>query len=67
MTLSAPSGSTIGSQMLDRLADALPESPQSSKFQECVSDSGEGRWIITAAIDEDVSVDRRKEIGGGGR
>jgi 6-phosphogluconate dehydrogenase (decarboxylating) len=53
--------------MLDRLADALPESPQSSKFQECVSDSGEGRWIITAAIDEDVSVDRRKEIGGGGR
>ena len=44
----------IGSWLLDLLADALLEDPQLSKFEGRVSDSGEGRWTIMAAIDEGV-------------
>jgi 6-phosphogluconate dehydrogenase len=40
--------------LLDLLADALLEDPQLSKFEGRVSDSGEGRWTIMAAIDEGV-------------
>ena len=42
------------SWLLDLLADALLEDPQLSKFEGRVSDSGEGRWTIRAAIDEGV-------------
>jgi 6-phosphogluconate dehydrogenase len=47
-------GSVIGSWLLDLLADSLLEDPQLSKFEGRVSDSGEGRWTIMAAIDEGV-------------
>ena len=47
-------GSVIGSWLLDLLALALFEDPQLSKFEGRVSDSGEGRWTIMAAIDEGV-------------
>jgi 6-phosphogluconate dehydrogenase len=47
-------GSVIGSWLLDLLADALLEDPNLSNFQGRVSDSGEGRWTIIAAIDEGV-------------
>ena len=47
-------GSVIGSWLLDLLADALLEDPQLSKFGGRVSDSGEGRWTIKAAIDKGV-------------
>jgi 6-phosphogluconate dehydrogenase len=47
-------GSVIGSWLLDLLADALLEDPQLSGFEGRVSDSGEGRWTIMAAIDEGV-------------
>ena len=49
-------GSVIGSWLLDLTADALLNSPDLAKFQGRVSDSGEGRWTITAAIDESVPV-----------
>jgi 6-phosphogluconate dehydrogenase len=47
-------GSVIGSWLLDLLALALFEDPQLSNFEGRVSDSGEGRWTIMAAIDEGV-------------
>jgi 6-phosphogluconate dehydrogenase len=47
-------GSVIGSWLLDLLADALLEDPKLSGFEGRVSDSGEGRWTIMAAIDEGV-------------
>jgi 6-phosphogluconate dehydrogenase len=47
-------GSVIGSWLLDLVADALLEDPELSKFAGRVSDSGEGRWTIMAAIDEGV-------------
>ena len=47
-------GSVIGSWLLDLLADALLQDPQLANFQGRVSDSGEGRWTIMAAIDEGV-------------
>ena len=47
-------GSVIGSWLLDLLAEALLEDPQLSNFQGRVSDSGEGRWTIMAAIDEGI-------------
>src|SRR6266702_3653035 len=49
-------GSVIGSWLLDLTADALLNSPDLANFQGRVSDSGEGRWTITAAIDESVPV-----------
>ncbi len=49
-------GSVIGSWLLDLTADALLKSPDLANFQGRVSDSGEGRWTIAAAIDESVPV-----------
>src|ERR1700741_1961205 len=47
-------GSVIASWLLDLQAAALIEDPVLSKFSGRVSDSGEGRWTIKAAIDEGV-------------
>jgi 6-phosphogluconate dehydrogenase len=49
-------GSVIASWLLDLTATALHEDPSVSKFAGRVSDSGEGRWTIKAAIDEAVPV-----------
>jgi 6-phosphogluconate dehydrogenase len=49
-------GSVIGSWLLDLTAQALTTDPQLAKFAGRVSDSGEGRWTIKAAIDEGVPV-----------
>jgi 6-phosphogluconate dehydrogenase len=49
-------GSVIGSWLLDLTAAALAGDPKLSKFAGRVSDSGEGRWTIKAAIDEGVPV-----------
>jgi 6-phosphogluconate dehydrogenase len=49
-------GSVIASWLLDLTAAALVEDPALSKFAGRVSDSGEGRWTIKAAIDEGVPV-----------
>ncbi|MGH7905669.1 MAG: phosphogluconate dehydrogenase (NAD(+)-dependent, decarboxylating) [Candidatus Binataceae bacterium] len=47
-------GSVIASWLLDLTASALLEDPALQKFAGRVSDSGEGRWTIDAAIDEGV-------------
>src|SRR5262249_8471093 len=47
-------GSVIASWLLDLTAAALAEDPALSKYAGQVSDSGEGRWTIKAAIDEAV-------------
>jgi 6-phosphogluconate dehydrogenase len=47
-------GSVIASWLLDLTASALVEDPELKKFAGRVSDSGEGRWTIKAAIDEAV-------------
>jgi 6-phosphogluconate dehydrogenase len=49
-------GSVITSWLLDLTAAALLQDPTLSKFAGRVSDSGEGRWTIKAAIDEAVPV-----------
>ena len=49
-------GSVIASWLLDLTASALTEDPALAKFGGRVSDSGEGRWTIKAAIDEAVPV-----------
>jgi 6-phosphogluconate dehydrogenase len=49
-------GSVIASWLLDLTASALVEDPALTKFTGLVSDSGEGRWTIKAAIDEGVPV-----------
>jgi len=45
-------GSVIASWLLDLTASALHADPSLSKFEGRVSDSGEGRWTVKAAIDE---------------
>ena len=47
-------GSVIASWLLDLTASALLEDPALAKFAGRVSDSGEGRWTINAAVDEAV-------------
>jgi 6-phosphogluconate dehydrogenase len=47
-------GSVVASWLLDLSASALMQDPDLSKFAGKVSDSGEGRWTIKAAIDEGV-------------
>jgi 6-phosphogluconate dehydrogenase len=47
-------GSVISSWLLDLTAISLLDSPDLAKFAGHVSDSGEGRWTIAAAIDESV-------------
>jgi 6-phosphogluconate dehydrogenase len=49
-------GSVISSWLLDLTASALIKDPQLAQFSGRVSDSGEGRWTIKAAIDEGVPV-----------
>lgn len=47
-------GSVIASWLLDLTAAALREDPDLSQFSGRVSDSGEGRWTVAAAVDEGV-------------
>jgi 6-phosphogluconate dehydrogenase len=47
-------GSVVGSWLVDLCADALARSPELHGFAGRVSDSGEGRWTVHAAIDESV-------------
>jgi 6-phosphogluconate dehydrogenase len=49
-------GSVVASWLLDLTAAALVEDADLRQFAGCVSDSGEGRWTIKAAIDEAVPV-----------
>ena len=49
-------GSVIASWLLDLTANSLVQDPNLAKFAGRVSDSGEGRWTIKAAIDEAVPV-----------
>ncbi len=49
-------GSVIASWLLDLTAAALVKDPELAEFTGHVSDSGEGRWTIKAAIDEGVPV-----------
>jgi 6-phosphogluconate dehydrogenase len=49
-------GSVIGSWLLDLTAAAMLQSPDLKNFTGRVSDSGEGRWTLSAAIDEAVPV-----------
>jgi 6-phosphogluconate dehydrogenase len=49
-------GSVVASWLLDLSAQALAEHPDLDEFAGKVSDSGEGRWTIKAAIDEGVPV-----------
>jgi 6-phosphogluconate dehydrogenase len=47
-------GSVIGSWLLDLTAIALLDDPDLKNYAGHVSDSGEGRWTIAAAVDEGV-------------
>jgi 6-phosphogluconate dehydrogenase len=47
-------GSVVGSWLVDLVADALARSPDLADFEGRVSDSGEGRWTVLAAVDESV-------------
>jgi 6-phosphogluconate dehydrogenase len=49
-------GSVVSSWLLDLTANALRGDPQLSGFAGHVSDSGEGRWTMAAAIDESAPV-----------
>ncbi len=49
-------GSVVASWLLDLTAIALLEEPELTKFSGHVSDSGEGRWTLIAAIDEGTPV-----------
>ncbi|MFE4921980.1 phosphogluconate dehydrogenase (NAD(+)-dependent, decarboxylating) [Streptomyces sp. NPDC056661] len=47
-------GSVVGSWLVDLVADALSRSPELDDFAGRVSDSGEGRWTVVAAVEESV-------------
>jgi len=47
-------GSVVSSWLIDLTASALAKSPELSEFSGYVSDSGEGRWTVMAAIEEGV-------------
>ncbi|MHB1876193.1 MAG: hypothetical protein ACYCPF_15200, partial [Streptosporangiaceae bacterium] len=47
-------GSVISSWLVDLTAAALAKSPELSQFAGHVSDSGEGRWTVLAAVEEGV-------------
>ena len=47
-------GSVIGSWLVDLAAAAFAKSPDLAGFSGRVSDSGEGRWTVLAAVDEGV-------------
>ena len=46
----------VASWLLDLTANALAADPALSKFTGRVSDSGEGRWTVTAGVDEGMPV-----------
>jgi 6-phosphogluconate dehydrogenase len=50
-------GSVVSSWLLDLAALALIADPQLEQFVGTVADSGEGRWTVQAAMDEDVPAD----------
>jgi 6-phosphogluconate dehydrogenase len=50
-------GSVISSWLLDLAARALVEDPQLTNYVGFVQDSGEGRWTVDAAIEEEVPAD----------
>jgi len=50
-------GSVVSSWLLDLAALALTADPQLEQFVGKVADSGEGRWTVQAAMDEDVPAD----------
>jgi len=50
-------GSVISSWLLDLTSSALAENPALDNFKGDVSDSGEGRWTVEAAIEEGVPAD----------
>jgi 6-phosphogluconate dehydrogenase len=47
-------GSVVSSWLVDLIADALARTPTLEQFAGRVSDSGEGRWTVLAAVDEGV-------------
>jgi 6-phosphogluconate dehydrogenase len=47
-------GSVVGSWLVDLIADGFAASPDLEGFTGRVSDSGEGRWTVLAAVDEGV-------------
>ena len=47
-------GSVVSSWLVDLIASALAKSPDLGEFSGRVSDSGEGRWTVLAAVDEGV-------------
>jgi 6-phosphogluconate dehydrogenase len=47
-------GSVVSSWLIDLIAAALVKSPELDQFSGRVSDSGEGRWTVLAAVDEGV-------------
>jgi 6-phosphogluconate dehydrogenase len=47
-------GSVVGSWLVDLIADAFAASPELDQFSGRVSDSGEGRWTVLAAVDEGI-------------
>jgi 6-phosphogluconate dehydrogenase len=47
-------GSVVASWLLDLTAAALARDPALEKFSGRVSDSGEGRWTLNAAVEEGV-------------
>jgi 6-phosphogluconate dehydrogenase len=47
-------GSVVRSWLLDRISDALAESPDLEDLEAWVPDSGEGRWTVQEAIDLDA-------------
>jgi 6-phosphogluconate dehydrogenase len=50
-------GSVVSSWLLDLAALALAADPQLGAFVGTVADSGEGRWTVEAAIEEEVPAD----------
>jgi 6-phosphogluconate dehydrogenase len=48
--------SVIGSWLLDLTAAALRKNPELTSFEGHVSDSGEGRWTVAAAVDAAVPI-----------
>ncbi|MGR9088611.1 MAG: phosphogluconate dehydrogenase (NAD(+)-dependent, decarboxylating) [Gammaproteobacteria bacterium] len=50
-------GSVIGSWLLDLTSQALAEDPELSQYSGYVTDSGEGRWTVQAAVEEAVSAE----------
>ena len=47
-------GSVVRSWLLELLGDALSKDPRLERIQGYVEDSGEGRWTVQAAIDQNV-------------